>query len=161
MQLDIRNIPEENDIENVRCIVESTGFFYEHEVKIAVELIEQRLREGEKSGYEFLFAEADGDTAAYSCFGLNPSSKKSYDLYWIVTHASFRGKGIGKKLLEETCREVKKLGGAALYAETSGRMQYAPTRHFYESNGFVLEATLKDFYDEGDDKFIYVRRFKG
>lgn len=158
MNISLRSGIGRQDIENVRHIVESTGFFYPHEVKIAVELVEERLSKGPESGYEFLFADVNGKTAGYSCFGLNPSTRKSYDLYWIATHQDFRGKGIGTYLLEETCNVIRAMGGTALYAETSGRPLYEPTRKFYEHNGFVCEATLKNFYDDDDDKLIYVRR---
>ncbi|NMB72322.1 MAG: GNAT family N-acetyltransferase [Bacteroidales bacterium] len=158
MNISLRSEVFPQDVENIRNIVESTGFFYPHEVKIAVELVEERLSKGPASGYEFLFAEVDGTTVGYSCFGLNPSTKKSFDLYWIATFKDLRGKGIGKFLLEETCRKVKEMGGTAIYAETSGRPLYKPTRMFYENNGFICEAVLRDFYDDGDDKLIFVRR---
>jgi ribosomal protein S18 acetylase RimI-like enzyme len=116
------------------------------------------LHKGPKSGYHFVFAEVDGITAGYSCYGHISTTKSSHDLYWIVAHNDFRGKGIGKKLMDETYREIKAMGGTAVYAETSGREHYAPTRHFYDSLHFTLEATLKDFYDEGDDKLVYVKR---
>ena len=51
---------------------------------------------------------------------------------------------------------TKNLGGTAVYAETSERELYAPTRHFYESCGYEKEAVLKDFYDVGDSKAVYV-----
>ena len=38
-----------DDIARVREIVESTGYFYDHEVDVAVELVEERLARGEKS----------------------------------------------------------------------------------------------------------------
>lgn len=158
MNLTFRTTPHETDIEKIRDIVKSTGFFYDHEVEVAVELIEERLHKGPKSGYHFVFAEVDGVTAGYSCYGHISTTKSSHDLYWIVAHNDFRGKGIGKKLMDETYKEVKAMGGTALYAETSGREHYLPTRHFYDSLKFKLEATLKDFYEEGDDKLVYVKK---
>ncbi len=82
-------------------IVESTKFFYDHEVEIAAELVAERLSQGESTGYYFVFAEVDGVTAAYSCFGPITMSKTSFDLYWIATHNDFRGKGIGKNFLRK------------------------------------------------------------
>jgi GNAT superfamily N-acetyltransferase len=158
MNLTFRTLPHKDDIQRIREIVESTGFFYDHEVEVAVELIEERLHKGEKSGYHFVFAELDGITAGYSCYGPIACTKSSHDLYWIVTHNDYRGKGIGKQLLEETYRQAKTLGCTSLYAETSGLPHYAPTRGFYNSNAFSLEATLKDFYDKDDDKLIYLKR---
>ena len=108
MNLKFRTIPEKRDIQSVRDIVVSTGFFYDHEVEIAVELVVERLNLGEVTDYYFVFAEVDGVTAAYSCFGPITMSQTSYDLYWIATHNDFRGKGIGKKLLEETFNQARK-----------------------------------------------------
>ena len=158
MNISFRNTPEERDINRIREIVVSTGFFYDHETEVAVDLIRERLENGESTGYHFVFAEADGITAAYTCFGHDEMTKSCFDLYWIVTHNDFRGKGIGKLLLEETYREAKKLGCTMIIAETSGRDHYKPTRAFYDSAGYTLEATIRDYYDKGDDKCIYVKR---
>jgi ribosomal protein S18 acetylase RimI-like enzyme len=158
MEIKFRITPMYEDAHNIREIVNSTGFFYNHEVEVAVELLEVRLKTGIDSGYYFVFADVDGKTAGYSCFGPIACTKSSYDLFWIATHSEYRGKGIGKKLLEETYKCAKEMGCTALYAETSAKDQYAPTREFYDKNGFFKEALLKDFYDIGDDKLIYVKK---
>ena len=158
MSLTFRTIPEQRDIERIREIVESTKFFYDHEVEIAAELVAERFNGGESTGYYFVFAEMDGTTVAYSCFGPITMSKTSFDLYWIATHNDYRGKGIGKKVLEETCRQAKGMGCSIIIAETSGLPHYEPTRAFYKSNEFELEASLKDFYTMGDDKLFYTKR---
>ena len=159
MNLAFRKEPIPGDVSSIRAIVESTGFFYPHEVDVAVELIEERLSKGIASGYHFVFAEIDGVTAAYSCFGHDEMTRSCFDLYWIVTHNDYRGMGIGKKLLQATYDEARELGCTMIIAETSGREQYKPTRAFYDSAGFTLEATLRDYYDKGDDKCFYVMRF--
>ena len=158
MNLTFRTSPENIDIIRIKEIVDSTGFFYDYEVEIAVALVEERLKDGESTGYHFVFAEVDDITVAYSCFGPISMSKTSFDLYWVATHNDFRGKGIGKKLIEETFRQARNMGCIIIIAETSGREYYAPTRAFYDSNKFELEARLKDFYDIGDDKLFYTKR---
>ena len=158
MNITFRTTPLKGDIERIREIVVSTKFFYDHEVEVAVELIEERLGKGESTGYHFVFAEVDGVTAAYSCYGPIPMTRSSFDLYWIATHNDYRGKGIGKKLLEETYKQARKMGATLIIAETSGLEHYAPTRSFYDNNNFTLEARLRDFYDKGDDKYIYFKK---
>jgi Acetyltransferases len=148
----------EKDIQRVRELAESSGFFYPDEVDVAVELVEERLAKGDASGYFFIFAEIDEITAGYTCFGPIPCTKTSFDLYWIVTHNDFRGKGIGKQLLALTSQVIREMKGHKLYAETSSRQQYLPTQKFYEKNDFEKEAQIKDFYDSGDDKIIYGRK---
>jgi len=158
MNLTFRTAPEQEDIKRIREIAVSTRFFYDHEIEVAVELIEERLSKGESTGYHFVFAEVDGVTVAYSCYGHIEMTKSCFDLYWLVTHNDYRGKGIGKKLLDETYKEAKKMGCTIIIAETSGREYYAPTQAFYISAGYTLEATIRDYYDRGDDKLIYIMR---
>ena len=109
------------DVDKVKDIVSSTGFFSEEEVLISCELVEERLSKGEASGYYFLFLELAGRTIGYSCFGPIPATKLSYDLYWIAIHEDYQGKGFGKVLLLETEKEINNLGGKRIYVETSGK----------------------------------------
>ena len=146
------------DAETVRFMVAGTGFFHPEEIEVAVELVLERLEKGEASGYEFIFLQINNNTVAYSCYGRIPLTKSSFDLYWIVTRADHRNKGLGKILLAETENDIRRMGGTAVYAETSSREQYFPTRSFYEHNGYTLKARFEDYYDRGDDLVYYVKR---
>jgi ribosomal protein S18 acetylase RimI-like enzyme len=148
------------DDEIVRKIIVSTNFFYDFEVPVAVELVQDRLELGEKSDYHFLFAEYEGQTVSYACFGPVAATEGSFDLYWIATHNDFRGKGIGNLVIEETHRIIREMGGRILIAETSSLEKYAPTRHFYDRTGYTKEAEIADFYKKGDGKVFYVKRLK-
>lgn len=156
-EVSLRNQALPADIDAVGRIVRSTGFFREDEVVVAVELIEERIQKGPASGYEFIFAEKDGMTVGYSCFGLIPCTLKSYDLYWIATHKDFMNLGIGKKLLFATEEAVKSMDGIGIYVETSSKDLYLPTRAFYEKNNYLLKARFEHFYDLNDDKLVYVK----
>ncbi len=144
-----------SDMENVREILTSTGFFYDFEIKVAIELVEEYLQKGKESGYLFLFAESGGRTIGYSCYGPIPCTKHSYDLYWIGVHNDFRGKGIGKKVLAESEKRMGELGGKKIFIETSSTEKYLPTRKFYLDCGYEECALLKEFYGPGDHKHIY------
>jgi GNAT superfamily N-acetyltransferase len=141
-------------------IVRSTGFFHEYEIPVAFELAEDRLLKGKQSGYSFIFGQIDKKVVAYSCYGLTPCTLGTYDLYWIVTHHDFRGRGAGVKILNETIRLIKLQQGRMLIAETSTTEQYKETRAFYEKNDFLCEAKIHDFYAPGDGKAIYVHRLE-
>jgi GNAT superfamily N-acetyltransferase len=145
------------DLEAVRAIVSSTGFFSPAEVAIAVELVEERLAFGGSSGYFFVFAEETDRVLGYTSYGPIDGTDGSYDLYWIAIHRDHRGRGLGRLLMRETEQTIRKAGGRRVYAETSGRPQYEPTRVFYERLGFFRETHLKDFYGSGDDKIFYVK----
>jgi ribosomal protein S18 acetylase RimI-like enzyme len=154
----LRTVPETKDPARIKEIVSSTGYFRDDEIIVAVELVEEWLAKGDESGYEFFFAEVGGETVAYSCYGLIPCTLHSYDLYWIAAHKDFMNKGIGRALLRETENAIWKAGGTGIYVETSSKSQYAPTRAFYEKNGYILKARYEDFYDRGDDKVVYIKR---
>ncbi|MBL7112226.1 MAG: GNAT family N-acetyltransferase [Bacteroidales bacterium] len=153
LRREVRN----TDPSRVEIMVRSTGFFRDDETAIAVELVVERIRKGPESGYEFLFADMEGETVAYSCYGLIPCTLHSYDLYWIVTHSDFMNQGIGRKILGETERLIRESGGTGIYVETSSKDQYAPTRAFYERNSYLLKARFENFYDLNDDKLVYVK----
>ncbi len=143
---------------SVEGIVNSSGFFRPDEVPVAVELINEGLEKGKDSGYEFVFVDVEGRTAAYACFGSIPCTLYSYDLYWIATHEDFRGMGLGKIVLWEVEKAVAALGGKAVYIETSCLPKYEPTRAFYLKNDYIEKARFDDFYNDGDDKVVYVKR---
>lgn len=128
---------------------------------MAVELVDERLVKGPASGYHFVFAEAAGQLLGYACYGPIPATAVSYDLYWIAIRHADRGRGLGRWLLQVTEQRVWQSGGQRIYAETSGRELYRPTRNFYQRNGFRHEATLADFYAPRDDKIIYVKVLGG
>lgn len=156
--IQFRNEIIDSDPTVIEDIVRSTGYFYEYEIPVARELAEERLLHGIESGYFFIFAMLSGEVAAYSCYGPIACTNGSYDLYWIVTHQKYRGMGIGKKLINETIEAIRRIGGRMLIAETSTRNQYLPTRRFYESNHFICEAIIEDFYEPGDGKAMYISR---
>jgi D-alanine-D-alanine ligase len=146
-----------SDMQTVAAIVASTGFFNAAEVGIAVELVEDRLAFGDASGYFFVFAEQAGQVLGYTCYGPIAGTDGSFDLYWIANHRDHQGRGLGRVLMQETERLIRDLGGRRVYAETSGRPQYEPTRLFYERLGFFRETHLQDFYAPGDDKVFFVK----
>jgi len=152
-----RTTVSEKDLQSVRQMAESTGFFYPEEVDTAVELVEDRLTKGPRCGYHFLFAEHEGRPVGYTSFGPIACTKESYDLYWIVVAGDFRGKGLGTQLLEQSEETIASFGGSRVYIETSARLQYAPTRAFYIARGYSLIAELEDFYAPGDAKAIYIK----
>ena len=153
-----RETVRQTDIEAVRGLVQATGFFSAEEVAIAAELVDERLVQGPPSGYEFVVAEVAGVVKGYSCYGLIPCSTVSWDLYWIAVDPDQQGSGLGRRILELTERRIAEFGGLAVYAETSGRAQYHPTREFYRRRGYATGAVFDDFYAPGDAKYVFVKR---
>jgi ribosomal protein S18 acetylase RimI-like enzyme len=158
MQTSYRKTIQPDDAETVKNICLSTGFFRTDEVDVAIELVQEALDKGQaESGYYFIFARDGDETCGFVCFGPTPCTVATWDLYWIVVDDRFRGKGLGKQLLDQTEQSLRQHQARKLYIETSSTEKYQPTRDFYQKTGYHEEARLKDFYFTGDDKVIYAK----
>jgi D-alanine-D-alanine ligase len=145
------------DLPALRRLVDATGVFYPEERAIALELLEQRLAAGAKSGYEFFFAEQAGELVGYCAWGAVPLTRRSYDLYWIAVAPHAQGLGLGRRLMALAERAIARRGGGQLYIETSSRRDYARTRRFYRAGGYRQVARLEDFYAPGDHKIVFCK----
>lgn len=154
--MNFRTVLKKTDIPCIKEILESTGFFYEAEIEIALGLVHENINKGEeKSGYFFILAEESDKPTAFSCFGPIPGTESSYDLYWIAVKKSHRGKGIGKILMNLSRKNIRERGGQNIWIETSSRPLYEPTRQFYISYGCHKTAELIDYYGDKDNKVIF------
>lgn len=142
---------------HIEQLVQATGFFSAEEVRIATELAEDGANLGMGSHYQFELATLDGGLVGYACFGRIPCTVASWDLYWICVAPKHQGTGLGRRLLTRMEERVRARGGRRIYADTSTRAQYLPTRAFYERAGYAVAASFPDFYAPGDGKSVYLK----
>lgn len=150
----------EIDGPQIQDIAARAGVFNQEEVECVVDLWEDYLNVGPvEGGYNFL-VDRDGERVlGFACYGPRDLTSGVFDLYWIAVDSRTHRNGVGRRLLTATEEAVCKAGGRMLIAETSGTPHYEPTRQFYLGMGYVMEATIRDFYSEGDDLAIFVKRF--
>ena len=152
-------VPSEKDGLQIHTVSSNAGVFTQDEVECVDELWEECRAQGpERSGYYFLVDKEDERVLGYACYGPRALTSGTFDLYWIAVDPSARRGGVGRKLLSATEEAVRKMGGRLLFVETSGLPKYAPTRAFYLATDYLLEATIKDFYEDGDDLVIFTKR---
>ena len=152
-------VASKDDGLQIHNINASTTVFNQDEVECVDELWGEYQAQGPvRSGYFFIVDKEGERVRGYACYGPRALTDRTYDLYWIAVDPNARGGGIGKRLLAATEEAVRKLGGRLLILETSGLPEYAPTRAFYLATGYLLEATLKDFYSDGDDLVVFTKR---
>ena len=133
-------------------IVRATGVFNTDEVAVAVELFDAA------DDYEFIGAFEGDRLIGYACFGLTPSTDRTYDLYWIAVHPDAQRTGAGAALMDEVERQLEARRARLVVVETSSRDDYAPTRGFYHKRGYAEAARVRGFYAPEDDRVVLTKR---
>jgi GNAT superfamily N-acetyltransferase len=155
-------VPTPTDSERIIGLARGIELFNAGDVDIIQELWTEFIEKGETdSWYHFVAArEQNGDRkfVGFACYGQRPLTEGTFDLYWIGVGQDQQGRGIGKILLGEVEDQVRTQGGRILIAETEGKPTFEPTRRFYLSAGYELEARIRDFYRPGEDVVIFTKR---
>ena len=150
-------------------IIRATGVFNDDEVGVALELFDgafgfglsafgEPRAESPEPDYEFIGA-FDGDRLiGYACFGLTPSTDRTYDLYWIAVHPDAQRTGAGAALMDQVERQLEARRARLIVVETSSRDDYAPTRGFYRKRGYDEVARVRGFYAPEDDRVVLTKR---
>lgn len=96
--------------------------------------------------------EIDKKIAGYALVFFRRNSKKTR-MYSLCIHPDFKGMGLGRKLMLEVFRVLrkKKIESIKLEVKVSNIVGVS----LYESLGFELEERIKEFYSDGEDAFVY------
>ena len=150
---------QETDGPVILAITAAAGVFTAEEVATVAKLWAEYAQRGETgSGYAFRVYREGEAVLGYTCHGPHDLTRATFDLYWIATAQAARRNGVGRALMANVETEVRSHGGRHIIVETSGLPTYKPTRDFYLSCGYEWEATVRDFYDEGDDLVLFTKR---
>jgi len=150
-----RTCPQDRDA--ILSILEKTNFFRSHELLIAEEVLNDALAKDHEGDYQSFVAKQGQNTIGWICFGLTPCTVGTFDIYWVAVEPEKQRCGVGLLLMQFATNIIENQKGRKIVVDTSGSPRYESTRRFYEKMGYHAEARLRDFYDLGDDKVIYVR----
>ena len=143
----------------VMALIRATDMFMPAEVAVAEELIDIYLGTPGQKDYDVVVVEDDaGGVVGYMTWGPTPMAENVYDLYWMAVSPREQGRGRGKELVAWLEEKVRGLGGRMIIIETAGQPKYHPTRQFYLRLGYAEVARVPDFYKDGDDRIIYIKR---
>lgn len=147
----------------VHELLTAAAVFSPAEIAVALELFDTVYRDDSERDdhpdYRFVGAfDGNGELLGYACYGPTPCTDRTYDLYWIVVDRTVHNRGIGSIILSEVERRLRTQRARLLVVETSSRVDYAPTRAFYERRGYTQAAVVRDFYALGDDQIVYTKQ---
>lgn len=69
-----------------------------------------------------------------------------------------QGTGRGRALLRRVEDDLRARGQRLLLVDTSGTAQYDRTREFYVRCGYTDVARVPDYWSDGDDLVVFVKR---
>jgi ribosomal protein S18 acetylase RimI-like enzyme len=98
--------------------------------------------------------------AGFACYGWESLTHGTWDLFWVCTLPNARGRGVGSALLREAVKVATAEQGRLMVIYTSSTPPYAAARKLYESHQFTRTAVISDYYNTGDDLYIYSRRLQ-
>ncbi|MEM4647932.1 MAG: GNAT family N-acetyltransferase [Candidatus Pacearchaeota archaeon] len=108
--------------------------------------------------YEGFSAYANDKLVGFILFTKNSLALDVFELLWIVVDPDWQGNGIGSLLMEKFLEEMKIRNARIIILHTSEH--YLKAKSLYKKYNFNCEAVIKDFYDIGDSKEIWVLRLK-
>ena len=146
------------DLPELLTITRAVGVFSEEEVATVKELFDAYLEDAEANGYHFLSYQEGEAILGFACWGPTDLSHGAADLYWMVTAPQAHGRGVAKSLFQAVVEAVRAQGRWLIMIWTSGRPEYEPARQFYQRIGCTLAARIPDFYERGDDLYIYTHQ---
>ena len=153
--------PDNDERDLLEAALRSDQTFLEEEIAVALELIDSALEPRELDhdrDYTVLVADLLGfPVAGYICFGRTPMTEATWDLYWVVTHAEARGRGVARSLIRAMERELVRRGARAIRVETSQKESHEAARQLYDRLGYPEQARFPDFYRVGDDLIVYYK----
>lgn len=157
MNFNIREL-RSTDRPAIAAMLQQPEFFHAQDVEVALELVDDALKNPKDSHYTFGIADSEGEAVGYVCFGQRPMTVGTFDLYWICVNPHRKNNGVGRALMRWAEEQIFARQGRMVIVETAGRVGYKPTRDFYIRVDYKEEARIKDFYGPADDLVIYVKR---
>lgn len=134
--------------------------FTPEEIGVAMELIDIVLKDQGQRDYKIHCMVDDQDQPmGYICYGPAPMTQGTFDLYWIVVDPDVQSQRIGSRLLTFLEGSIKEVKGRMILADTSTIPQFEKTRRFYLKNGFQEIARVPDYYQPGNDRVTFCKRF--
>jgi GNAT superfamily N-acetyltransferase len=147
-----------SDTDALVAMAAGTGVFKPMEIDTLRELLDDYHGGAEGADSRAVAFEEGGRAIGFAYFAPTPMTEATWHLYWIVVDKSIQARGVGAKLMAHVESEVKASGGRVLLVETSALPLYDLTRQFYAKLGYEHEATVRDFYADGDHQVIFRKR---
>jgi ribosomal protein S18 acetylase RimI-like enzyme len=146
-----------SDKNDMQKLFSALNLFNNNELEFMTELVDSYFNQTLGEGHYWVVGE-DKTIVSAAYYAPESFGQNVYNLYFIGVLPNQQGKGIGSSMLKYVENHLQKLEQRLLLVETSGLPNFDKTRDFYLKNNYEQEATIREYYKEGDDKIIYRKK---
>ena len=105
----------------------------------------------------WLVALLSGEPVGFCFAETEALADRVWNMRALAVTPNLQGRGVGTALVAGLELLLQKDGQRMVLVDTSGTEGFALTRKFYEANGYDVEARIRDYWAQGDDKVIYCK----
>ncbi|MHA4844789.1 GNAT family N-acetyltransferase [Flavitalea antarctica] len=150
---EIRNV-EKKDLDALKTVIGTTGLFPSG-------LLDEMMRDyftNPATEDIWLTKEMNGVPIIIAYCAPEKLTDGTYNLYLIAVHKDLHSKGIGAEMMAYIEARLISEGKRILIVETSGLPEFERTRKFYDNCQYERAGVIRDFYKEGEDKVIFLKK---
>ncbi len=153
MDSKIRKVVEA-DLSGLKTVLDSSGLFPSGFLD---EMIADYFANPDTEDVWFTCLDNDVPIAVGYCVA-EKFTQGTCNLLAIGVAKELQGSGIGGQMMTFIEQLLRSAGKRILIVETSSDDQYRLTRKFYQKLGYAHEATIRDFWKEGEDKIVFWKK---
>lgn len=148
--------PNAADTPGILALAQATGMFSDDGVVELKGLLDDFCEGRLGKGHTWL---VDDDSGPVGVVYYVPErmTEGTWNLLLIAVHPDRQGNGRGSALLSHVEATLASHGERILIVETSGLPDFERTRGFYRQRGYIEEARIRNFYQAGEDKVVFVK----
>ena len=145
-----------NDIDGLKQVVDSSELFPSEYLD---EMISDYLDNPDTQDIWFTFIDNNTQVAIGYCVP-EKLTDGTYNLLAIGVSQDIQRKGIASQMMNYIEQLLKQRDGRILIVETSSDDAQIGARNFYQKIGYVQAAVIKDFWKEGEDKIVFLKKLQ-
>ncbi len=142
------------DLDSLKLVLDSCGLFPSEYLE---DMISDYFNNPDTQEIWFTQVEDNEPIAIGYCVPEKLTSG-TYNLLAIGVSENQQRKGVAIEMMNYIEHKLKVIGARILIVETSSDAAQLGARNLYQKLGYNLEAVIRDFWNEGEDKLIFLKR---
>jgi ribosomal protein S18 acetylase RimI-like enzyme len=141
-----------HDMPHLSHIINQTDLFPS---ELLPDMIASFLANPNDGNDRWLTCELNGSVVGFCFAVLEKLTIGTWNMLALAVAPTHQGQGVGSQIIKELESILKQINQRLLIVESSSLPEFLKTCQFYEKNGFIREAKIRDFWALGNDKIVF------